>query len=154
MGSRRVDVMTMARIRDLLRFKGGAVWTVGPEATVYEALELMAAKDVGAVIVVDGGGVAGVFSERDYARRVILKGKASRTLLVREIMTAPVLYVRPEQSVGECMALMTEKRVRHLPVLDGGELVGIVTIGDLVRHVISEQRYTIEQLENYITGTL
>ena len=142
----------MSRIHELLRSKPAGVWQIAPDATVYEALELMAEKDIGALPVVEGGHVVGIFSERDYARGVVLKGKTSKDTSVQELMTSPVLYVMPEQTIDDCMALMTEKRVRHLPVLDGEELVGIVTIGDVVRRIISEQDYTIGQLEKYIRG--
>lgn len=143
----------MPTVNDLLQAKGHSVWTVGPEASVYAALELMAAKDVGALLVVDDDGqVAGIFSERDYARKVILRGRASRDTPVREIMTERVLYVRPEQTLDDCMALMTRHRVRHLPVLDGGQLIGLISIGDVVKAIIAEQEFMIEQLENYITG--
>lgn len=142
----------MTILRDILRSKHGEVWTIGPQATVYAALELMAEKDVGALPVVEGGRVVGVFSERDYARKVVLLGRSSRDMPVSDLMSVRVLYVRPEQTVNDCMALMTEKRVRHLPVLEGDRLVGIITIGDVVRAIIDEQDYTIEQLENYITG--
>ena len=112
----------MRTVGDLLRSKGGQVWTIGPEATVYEALTLMAEKDVGALLVVEGARLAGVLSERDYARKVVLKGKASRETLVREIMSAGVVTVRPEQTIDECMALMTSHRIRHLPVVEAGQL--------------------------------
>jgi CBS domain-containing protein len=142
----------MKTVTDLLQTKGHGVWSVVPDASVYEALELMAAKDIGAVLVLEDGQVAGIFSERDYARKIILKGKASRETPVREIMTSKVLYVRPEQSVAECMALMTGKHIRHLPVMSGDELIGLISIGDVVKAIIDEQEFMIEQLENYITS--
>jgi CBS domain-containing protein len=142
----------MPIVNDLLQTKGHSVWTVSPEATVYEALEIMAAKDVGALVVLEESRVAGIFSERDYARKVILRGRASRDTPVSEIMTAKVLYVRPDQTVNDCMALMTRYHIRHLPVLEGGELIGLISIGDVVKAIISEQEFMIEQLENYITG--
>ncbi len=142
----------MPSVSDLLQTKGHSVWSVGPDASVYAALELMAAKDVGALLVLEEGRVAGIFSERDYARKVILRGRASRDTPVREIMTAKVLYVRPEQSVNDCMALMTRHHIRHLPVLEGEALIGLISIGDVVKAIISEQEFMIEQLENYITG--
>jgi CBS domain-containing protein len=142
----------MKTVREVLDGKGHEVFSVSPDATVYEALRLMADRDVGAVLVMDGDrNLVGVLSERDYARQVILKGKTSRETPVREIMTARVVYVRPEQTVDECMAIMTDKRIRHLPVLDGGRLVGLLSIGDVVKTVISEKQFLIEQLENYIT---
>jgi len=144
----------MATIREILnaRPKPGEIWTATPETTVFEALEMMADKDVGALVVVKDGKVVGIFSERDYARKVILKGKSSREMRVAELMSAPVLYVRPDQGIQDCMALMTRRHVRHLPVLEGDELVGIVTIGDVVKEVISAQGETIEHLEQYIRG--
>jgi CBS domain-containing protein len=142
----------MKTVREVLEAKGRQVWAVSPDATVYEALRLMADKDVGAVLVLDEGEqVMGVLSERDYARQVILKGKTSRETPVREIMTARVAYVRPEHTLDHCMALMTDKRIRHLPVLEGGRLLGLLSIGDVVKAVLHEKQFTIEQLENYIT---
>src|SRR5262249_25689876 len=123
-----------------------------PDASVFEALKVMAEKNVGALLVIEGERLVGVFSERDYARKVILHGKASKEIPVREIMTAHVLYVRPHQTIEECMALMTDKRVRHLPVLDGEQLIGVISIGDVVKAIIAEQGFIIEQLQNYITG--
>ncbi len=142
----------MTTVRQILQQKGTNVWSVPPEATVYEALELMAEKNIGAVLVLDGERVAGIFSERDYARRVALHGKSSRTTPVREVMTSKVYYVRPDHTIEECMALMTEKRIRHLPVMEDGRLVGIISIGDVVKAMISQQQFIIEQLEHYITG--
>jgi CBS domain-containing protein len=142
----------MKTVAQILRTKGHEVLTVSPEMSVFEALGLMAEKNVGALLVVEGGRLTGIFSERDYARKVILKGKASRETPVREIMTSHVLYVRPEQAVDDCMALMTDKRVRHLPVLEEERLVGVISIGDVVKAIIAEQEFIIEQLQNYITG--
>ena len=142
----------MITVRQLLKNKPADLWSVSPEASVYEALELMAEKDIGAVLVLEGGELAGIFTERDYARNVILKGRLSKTTSVAELMTDVVCYVRPEQTIEDCMALMTDKRVRHLPVLEGERLVAIVSIGDVVKKTISEQEFTIQQLENYITG--
>lgn len=143
----------MKTVNELLRTKGGNVWSIGPDATVYEALAVMAEKDVGALLVLDKAGqLVGVLSERDYARKIVLKGKTSRETLVREIMTEKVLGVRPDQTIEECMALMTNKRIRHLPVLEEGRLAGVISIGDVVKAIISEQEFVIEQLENYITG--
>jgi signal-transduction protein with cAMP-binding, CBS, and nucleotidyltransferase domain len=142
----------MRTVNDLLRTKGHTIWSIAPEATVYTALELMAQKDVGALLVLDNGNLIGILSERDYARKIVLKGKTSRDTLVREIMTEHVVYVRPSQTVEECMALMTSKRVRHLPVMEDRQLIGVISIGDVVKAIISEQEFLIEQLENYITG--
>jgi CBS domain-containing protein len=132
------------------RFSG--VYTVGPDTRVYETLCLMADKDVGALMVTDAGRLVGVISERDYARKVILHGKSSHDIPVRDIMSNAVVTVRPEQTVDDCMALMTQRRIRHLPVVDGGELVGVLSIGDLVKETISQQQFTIDQLESYIRG--
>ena len=142
----------MKTIGQLLTIKGRAVWTIAPDATVYEALTLMAEKEIGALVVVQAGQVVGILSERDYARKVILKGKFSKDTLVKEIMSSPVIATRPEQTVAECMALMTDKRVRHLPVLEGDQLVGLVSIGDLVKSIISDQEFLIENLQAYIAG--
>lgn len=141
----------MRTVRDVLESKGRKVWTIGPEGSVYEALAFMAEKDVGALIVVeDGGRVAGILSERDYARKIILKGASSRTTQVKDIMTSQVICVSPEQTLEECMALMTAKRVRHLPVLEFNRLAGLVSIGDVVKASIAEKESRINQLENYI----
>jgi CBS domain-containing protein len=142
----------MTTAHQILNAKGNEVYSIEPDATVFEAIKLMADKGIGAILVMDAGKVVGIISERDYARKVILKGKASKETLIKDIMTTRVIYAHPHQSLEECMALMTEKHVRHLPVMDGEQLVGIVSIGDLVKTIIAEQRYTIEQLEQYITG--
>jgi len=142
----------MKSVRDLLKQKGRDVWSVAPESTVYDALALMAEKNIGALLVREAGRPVGIFSERDYARQVILKGKASKETLVRDVMTSKVVFVRPEQSIEECMALMTDKRFRHLPVLEEGQLVGMLSIGDVVKAVISEKDFLIEQLANYISS--
>jgi len=142
----------MKTVRELLDEKGRKVWSVGPDATVYDALKLMADQQIGSLIVLEGGRVAGIITERDYARSVILKGRASKDTLVREIMTSRPVCAAPDQTSEECMAVMTEKRVRHLPVIDGDDLVGLVSIGDLVKSIISEQQFIIEQLEHYISG--
>ncbi len=142
----------MKSVRQLLSSKSREIWSVSPSQSVYEALELMAEKDIGAVLVIEAGQLVGIFSERDYARKVILRGKSSRETSVGELMTRNVLYVRPNQSLEECMALMTDKRIRHLPVLENNRLIGIVTIGDIVKAIISDQEFTIHELESYITG--
>jgi len=140
----------MKTVQQLLEGKTHKLLSIAPDATVYDALKTMADKDVGALVVLDGERLAGIFSERDYARKIILFGKSSKETLVREIMTQKVLCVRPEQTVDQCMALMTDKRVRHLPVLDHKKVIGVISIGDVVKEVISEQQYVISQLENYI----
>lgn len=142
----------MTNVAKLLEFKGHETWSVTPQATVYEALQKMSEKETGAVLVIEEGKLVGIFTERDYARKLILKGRFSRDTAVSELMTRDVLYVDPKNSIKDCMFLMTNNRVRHLPVIDEGQLVGIVTVGDVVRQVISEQESTIEQLEKYITG--
>ena len=142
----------MKKVRDILEVKGRDVWSIGPEASVFDALKFMAEKDVGALVVLDEGKLVGVVSERDYARKIVLLGRASPTTQVKEIMTTDVVCVDPEQNVDECMALVTEKRVRHLPVLENGKLIGLISIGDLVKSIITEQQFIIEQLERYITG--
>ncbi len=136
----------------ILREKGRKIYSVAPEATIYEALVIMADKGVGALVVMDGEALVGVFSERDYARKVILAGRSSREMKVREIMSSRVLTVEPQSTVDECMQYMTDKRCRHLPVVDGGKVVGIVSIGDLVNWIIRAQERTIHDLEGYISG--
>lgn len=142
----------MKRVKDILAVKGTDVWSIEPGASVYDAMKLMAEKEIGALMVMEGTKLVGLISERDYARKVILQGRASRTTEVKEIMTSRVVYAQPEQNIEECMALMTEKRVRHLPVIDEGQLLGVISIGDLVKSIITEQKFIIEQLERYITG--
>jgi CBS domain-containing protein len=136
----------------ILKRKGNDVWSVSVDATVYQAIEIMAERRIGSLLVLDGGKLVGIVSERDYARKVILMGRSSRETQVREIMTAPVIYVRPEDSVDECMKIITEHRIRHLPVIDGEEVVGIVSIGDVVKWIMSAQEHTIQQLQSYVTG--
>jgi CBS domain-containing protein len=142
----------MKTVKDILRIKGNEIWTTTPDATVYEALQTMAEKNVGALVVLDADTVVGIMSERDYARKVILHGRSSREIRVREIMTSEVYFVRPEQDIQECMAQMTDKRVRHLPALENDRLVGIISIGDVVKALIAEHESTIKHLEDYITG--
>jgi CBS domain-containing protein len=143
----------MVTVRELLRTKPSELWTVSPNATVFQALERLAAQDIGALPVVEGSRLVGIFSERDYARKVVLKGRASRDMLVADVMVRAVVCVSWANTIQDCMALMTEQRVRHLPVLEGERLVGIVTIGDVVKQIITEQNHTIEQLEQYIRGS-
>ena len=140
----------MKTVRQIIAGKQVKLLSIPPDAIVYDAHKMMAEHEVGALVVLDGGHLVGIFSERDYARKVILHGKSSKETLVREIMTPRVLCVRPEQTVDECMALMTDKRVRHLPVLERKQVIGVISIGDVVKEVISEQRFVIEQLEQYI----
>ncbi len=142
----------MKSARQLLEAKGSDVWSVHPDAAVYDAIEMMADKGVGALMVLDGGALVGVISERDYARKVILRGRSSKDTAVKEIMTARVIYARPDQTVEDCMGLMTDKRIRHLPIVDGEELLGVVSIGDLVKSMLAEQQFVIQQLEQYISG--
>jgi len=142
----------MHTVKELLREKGSQVYTIAPQSTVYEALELMAAKNIGSLVVLEHGNVAGVFTERDYARKVILKGRSSKTTTVAELMVTDVLYVSPDDTIENCMALMTDKRLRHLPVMENGKLAGVVSIGDIVKVIISEREFTIRELERYITG--
>ena len=139
-------------IGSILKEKGSAAWSVAPRRTVYDAIEMMAEKSVGALLVVSDGKLVGIISERDYARKVILRGKSSATTLVQEIMSSPVIFVTAKHRVDECMDLMTKNRVRHLPVIENDSIVGIVSIGDLVRWAISEQQETIEHLHNYISA--
>ena len=142
----------MKTVRDILEVKGRMVWSVDPASTVFDALSLMAEKEIGALVVLDEARVAGIISERDYARKVILHGRASPTTRVEEIMTSHVAYTHLDQSIEECMAIMTDKRIRHLPVLQDGKLIGLISIGDLVKAIIADQKFIIEQLERYITG--
>ncbi len=142
----------MITVRKVLSNKGGHVWRIAPQATAYEALQLMADRDIGALLVVDGEDIVGVFSERDYARKVILKGRSSKVTSVGELMNSPVFYIEPDKTIEECMALMTAKRMRHLPVLEHGRLIGMISIGDVVNALITEQKITISDLENFITG--
>jgi CBS domain-containing protein len=136
----------------ILAHKGSAVWSIAPNATVFDAIQLMADKNVGALPVVEDGRLAGIISERDYTRKVILKGKSSKETPVRDIMTQELITAHSGDSVTECMRVMTDKRIRHLPVMDGSKIVGLVSIGDLVRRIISAQTATIDNLEKYITG--
>ena len=140
----------MDTIQKLLDAKGRAVWSIGPNDMVYDAVAMMADKGCGALLVMDGDELLGIISERDYARRIILADRSSKSTKVREIMTSPVVTAGPGQTVEECLTQMTERRIRHLPIVSGDRLVGLVSIGDLVKSIIAEQRYLIEQLEQYI----
>jgi len=142
----------MKTVRDILKAKGSDVWLVEPDATVFDALQRMADKEVGALVVTEGEQVVGIISERDYARKVILHGRASSTTLVKKIMTSPVVYIHLDQPIEECMSLMTEKRTRHLPVIENGKLVGLISIGDIVKSIIADQQFIIEQLVRYVSG--
>ena len=142
----------MGTVRNLLQQKGNTVYSVHPDSSVYDALELLEEKNVGALIVVDNENLIGVFTERDYARKVVLKGKSSRDTTVRDIMSDRPIVVSPNASVDLCMQLMTEKYIRHLPVIEEGKLVGVVSIGDLVRSTIAEKDYIIDTLSHYISG--
>lgn len=142
----------MKTIRELLDKKGHQVWSIGSASGVYDALVLMAEKNIGAVTVMDGDRLVGIFSERDYTRDVVLQGRETKETRVSEVMTGRPVCVAPEQTVEECLALMTDKRVRHLPVLEDDAVIGLVSIGDAVKEIISEQQFTIEQLEQYISG--
>jgi CBS domain-containing protein len=139
-------------VRMILKKKGNAIWTLPPEATVYEAIRMMAEKSAGAMLVVSEGKLVGIVSERDYARKVILKGKMSRETKVSEIMSSPVTTVELDRTADECMRLVTEQHIRHLPVIDRGELVGVISIGDLVKAIVSVQAETIQHLSDYIEG--
>jgi CBS domain-containing protein len=142
----------MITIKELLKKKSGDIWSISPQASVYQALELMAQKEVGALLVIENDKLVGIFSERDYARKIILKGKASKETAVSELMTTSVYYATPDNTLEEAMALMTSKHIRHLPIMNHGKLSGIVTLGDVVTRIISEQKLTINELENYVTG--
>lgn len=142
----------MTTVETLLKSKGTDIWSIAPQATVYKALQKMKVKEAGALVVIEATKMVGIFTERDYARKLVLQGKFSRETAVSELMTRDVLTVTPMNTVQDCMVMMTAKRVRHLPVLDGEQLMGIVTIGDVVKQVISEQASAIKQLEQYIAG--
>jgi CBS domain-containing protein len=142
----------MQTVRDILRVKGTDVWCIDPDATVFDALQRMAEKEVGALVVTEGAQVVGLISEREYARKVVLEGRTSPTTLVKEIMITPVMYIHLDQAIEECMSLMTEKRTRHLPVIEDGKLVGLISIGDIVKSIIADQQFLIEQLVRYVSG--
>lgn len=142
----------MNTVSHLLHGKGHDIWSIGPDASVYDAIHLMAEKGIGALVVLQDELLVGIISERDYARDVVLKDRSSKETLVREIMSDKVVYAKPDQTVDECLAVMTEKRIRHLPVMDGDRMLGLISMGDLVKTIIAEQQLTIDQLERYITG--
>jgi CBS domain-containing protein len=142
----------MVTVRQILKNKGSEVWSTEPTATVYSALQQMDEKDIGALLVLAHGKLVGIFSERDYARKVFLHGKSSVDTLVSEIMTPGVVTVRPDQTIADCMALMTDKHFRHLPVVEGDQVLGLISIGDVVKALISDQQFVIKQLESYISG--
>jgi CBS domain-containing protein len=142
----------MYTVKELLRQKGNQVWSVAPQSTVYAALELMAEKNIGSVVVLEKETVVGVFTERDYARKVTLQGRTSKTTTIGELMTTDVLYVKLDETMENCMAIMTDKRLRHLLVMENNKLAGVVSIGDIVKAVISDREFTIRELERYITG--
>jgi CBS domain-containing protein len=148
--SRAIDLREP--VRSLLAQKANELWSISLDATVYEAIERMSEKHVGALVVLNGGRLVGIITERDYARKVILKGKQSREALVAQIMSAPVLFVTPQQAIGDCMHLMTSRRIRYLPVMEGDRVVGMLSIGDLVNWIITAQEQTIRHLHNYIAG--
>lgn len=141
----------MQTVRQVLKAKGNDVWVVDPDATVFEALQLLAEKNIGALMVLQGGVLTGIFSERDYARKVILKGKHSKDTTIREVMTENPICVGPDETLESCMALMTENHIRHLPVVEAGRHLGLISIGDAVKAIITEQQGTINHLENFIT---
>ena len=143
----------MIMVSDLLKNKGCDIWFLLPDATVYEAIDLMAQKGVGALLVMEDERLVGIVSERDYARKVILKGRGSREVLVREIMSHPVLCIHPDSTIEQTMALMTENHVRHLPVVVGEKVLGVISIGDVVRSIIEDKEFEIQQLTNYITSS-
>ncbi len=142
----------MLKIRNVLQGKGNDIWSVLPQTTVYEALQIMADKDIGAILVIEKEQLVGIFSERDYARKVILKGKSSKETLVENLMTTRIYCITPDMSVEECMALMTESHSRHMPVFENNKLTGMVSIGDIVNAIITDQKITIKDLESYFTS--
>jgi CBS domain-containing protein len=141
----------MGKVRNIIQTKGNAVFSIPSNTTVYNALETMLEKSIGALLVVDNGKFVGIFTERDYARKLILKGKASKETLIREVMTEHPVTVTPESSIEDCMKLMTDKKIRHLPIMENDKLIGLISVGDVVKFIIEEQKFIIENLEQYIT---
>jgi len=142
----------MATVKQLLESKDNNVWSIAPETTVFEGLQVMADKNIGALLVTKDEKLVGIFSERDYARKVILKGKASKDTTIAELMTREVVYTTPDDSLDDCMALMTAKHIRHLPILKNNKLIGLLTLGDVVKQIISSQEFKIQEMEKYISG--
>ena len=142
----------MGKVRNILHNKGNAVYSVEPEMMVYRAIELMCEKNIGGLLIVENGKLVGIFTERDYARKLILKGKSSKDTPIKDLMTSNLVTVTPDTSIDDCMRVMTGRKIRHLPVLENGNLVGVISIGDVVHYVIEEQKSIIEHLEHYITG--
>jgi CBS domain-containing protein len=142
----------MSTVRNILQNKGNAVYSVSPDSSVYDALETLEDKNLGALVVVENGKLIGIFTERDYARKVILKGRSSKETLVRDIMSSLPIFVNPDNTINDCMQLMADKFIRHLPVLENDQLVGVISIGDVVRYIIYEQDFIIKNLEHYITS--
>ncbi len=142
----------MGAVSKILERKGSMIFSISPETSVFRALEIMVEKNVSALLVTEADKLAGIFTEKDYARKVILKGKASKQTKIREIMSQGVIFVTPESSIDHCMQLMTTKYIRHLPVVSNDKLIGIISIGDLVKHIIEEQKFIIENMEHYISG--
>jgi CBS domain-containing protein len=142
----------MATVKQLLESKDNNVWSISPDATVFEGLQVMADKNIGALMVTKDDKLVGIFSERDYARKVILKGKASKDTTIGELMTTEVVYTTPDDSLDDCMALMTAKHIRHLPILKNDKLIGLLTLGDVVKQIISSQEFKIQEMEKYISG--
>lgn len=142
----------MTKVKDVLRNKDGNIWSISPNASVFEGLEMMAEKNIGALVVLEAGKLCGIFSERDYARKVILKGRTSRETPIEALMTREVISTSPEADIQHCMVLMTTNHIRHLPVMEGNHVTGVLSIGDVVKTIITEQEVTIHELENYITG--
>jgi CBS domain-containing protein len=143
----------MTTVRSILLSKGNEIWSITPDVLVFDALKVMAEKNIGALLVMSGDNLIGIFSERDYARKVVLKGESSHKITIKDIMTSNVISVNPEQSIEECMALMTSKHIRHLPVKENNKLIGLISIGDVVKAIISQHEDTIKHLKNYIVGS-